>query len=128
MPIEVRIDKQLGVVLRRVTGKVTTEELIANFIETLQHPDYRPGMRSLSDLREVHPSTFSADARKIGDFVVSRSKQTGSARAAIVVSQDASYGMVRVLQVFAQNSPMDIQVFRDMNEARTWLGLDEESA
>jgi len=126
MPVVVRIDKQQGLVFRKATGTISVEELLASFLSVLQHPDYRSGMSSLNDLREVTVSSYSPQVKKIAEFLKNHSEQTGAARAALVVSSDAMFGMGRALQGFASRSPMEIEIFRDMGEARKWLGLEPE--
>jgi tetrahydromethanopterin S-methyltransferase subunit E len=47
-------------------------------------------------------------------------------RVAMVATTDVHYGLSRMYQAFRSDSPLDLRVFRDMREARTWLGLAPE--
>ena len=50
--------------------------------------------------------------------------QRAGGRTALVVSQDVDFGMGRMLAVFAElaDFPVDFRVFRDVEEARRWIG------
>ena len=40
---------------------------------------------------------------------------------AIVVSSPASYGMMRLLQVHAEKIELEVEIFRDLEEANQWV-------
>jgi hypothetical protein len=126
VPVEVRIDVERGVVIRRAWGEVTVNELTESFSKVLQDPDYRSGMPSLSDLRDLKVTGFTPTIRGIAEFIERRREQTGAARAAVVVSSEAAYGLLRMLQALTHKSPMEIRPFRKMEEALEWLGLDAD--
>ena len=46
---------------------------------------------------------------------------------AFVASSDAAFGMARMYQAFRAGSQASFHVFREMSEAREWLGLSPES-
>jgi len=106
-----------------VTGSVTTVELLKSFASILAHPDYRPGMKSLTDMREVAHFATSGDIRQIVHFMEGCQDQISGGRAALVVSTDVSFGMARMLQIMSQHLPIEICVFRDLEEACTWLDI-----
>ncbi len=45
-------------------------------------------------------------------------------RRAIVAETDIKFGMARMYEMYGEADPTQIEVFRDMAEARRWLGLD----
>jgi hypothetical protein len=53
MPVNQTIDKRGGIIYRTVSGSVTMDELLRSFGSVLADVDYRPGMKSLTDMREV---------------------------------------------------------------------------
>ena len=123
MPIAVRIDKEADLVSRTVTGSVSGEELIASFQDTLDHPDYHPGMKSLMDFRLFDHQLGSQDMRKFADFFLERSDAVRGTPTAVVVSQAVSYGLVRMLQAYIEAAPITLEVFYDLEEAERWLGI-----
>ena len=47
----------------------------------------------------------------------------GSVRKAIVALSPVAYGMARMYQTMMDGSPVEVEVFRDLQEARRWLGV-----
>ena len=122
MPTEFRVDVDAGIVYRTITGEITIDELLASYRSMLAHPDFRPGLRALTDLREVKPSAVRRDVLRLAEFVQEHGEEIGALRVAVVVSTDASFGMVRELEVELAASPVEIGLFRDPAEALAWLG------
>ena len=123
MPVHVRIDKNSSVLYRTLTGLVTVDDMIASFHETLQDPDYRAGMNSLTDLSAYAHQNSTADMRRLADFFIAHSDDIRGAKAAIVVSLKVSYGMVRILQAYLDVAPVNVEIFYDLQEAERWLGI-----
>ena len=47
-------------------------------------------------------------------------------RVAIVADGDAAFGLTRMFQALRSDSSTELTVFRDVAEARSWLGLDDD--
>ncbi|MBW1813454.1 MAG: hypothetical protein JRJ39_07210 [Deltaproteobacteria bacterium] len=124
MPVDVSIDKKSDLVLRVVQGLVSTDELLKSLEDVLNHPDYHPGMKSLTDLREATPFTNTGDVEQIANLLQKRKDRFKEGKAAVVVSKEVSYGMIRMLQAYAADSPFEIEVFYDIEEAKKWLGVN----
>lgn len=122
-----RVDKDAGIVYRTMSGEVTTDELLESYAATLKHPDFRPGMKALTDMRELKPKAFRSDVLRVAEFVLKHRDQIGDLRIAVVVSADASYGLMRELEAELERSPVQIGLFRDMAEAEEWLGLPPDA-
>ena len=45
---------------------------------------------------------------------------------ALVASEDFEFGLSRMWEAIAQDLPLEIKVFRDMDEARTWVVEPED--
>ena len=43
---------------------------------------------------------------------------------AIVASKDVEFGMARMVELLADESPTEIRVFRAVGEAESWLGIE----
>ena len=91
MPIDVRIDTRAGVIVRRVTGLVSGEELMASFAATLDHPDFDPSMKSLMDFTRYDHQLAGDDMRGFAAFFLGRLEQVKDVKTAVVVSQTVSY-------------------------------------
>ena len=123
MPIDVCIDTGRNLITRTGRDLVTVDECIQSLEEVLTHPDYQPGMKSLSDMRDVSHQLTAGDVRRIAQVVASNHEEPVNARAAIVVSKTAAYGLSRMLQIHLEGEglPMAVSVFYDVDEARQWL-------
>jgi hypothetical protein len=126
MPTSFRIDKDAGVVYRTITGEMTTEQLIEIYTSMLDHPDFRPGMSALTDMRGTRASAYRHDVLRIAEFVREHHEKIGHLRIAVVVSSSASYGMMRELEAELEESPIEIGLFRDLPAADEWLGIPVE--
>lgn len=126
MPTSFRIDKDAGVVYRTITGETSTDDLIESYTSMLEHPDFRPGMTALTDMRENRSSAYRRDVLRIADFARAHHDKIGHLRIAVVVSSSASYGTMRELKAELEESPIEIGLFRDLSAAEEWLGIPIE--
>jgi len=119
-----RIDTERGILYWKASGHFTLQELLVAVAEVVKHPDYRPGLKSLNDLRGVTVSFTTAEVRTVAEFLKNQDGLIGQGKIAIVLSQDAVYGMTRAFQVYATTPSMQFEVFRDIPAACEWLGID----
>jgi hypothetical protein len=122
--VECRIDAEAGIVHTTVSGEIGASDIIAALEELFRHPDYRPGLIGLADLRSYTWRSEMSDIRRVAQFMIANGKKIGRSRTAIVVSSDYSYGMSRMYEAFAAASPIEVKIFRDMDEAVAWLRDD----
>ena len=122
MTASYRIDTSLGVVFTTADGVLTAED-VERHRETLrQDPDFDPGFNQLIDLRDVVEFGISA-----GDIAkVSRNQKLfgKGSRRAIVTATDLSFGLARMFEMHTDVDSGEVRVFRDVAEARRWLGLE----
>jgi hypothetical protein len=123
MPVTQRIDKEAGVVYRTATGHLEMEELVTVVLGAIDHPDYRPGMKSLTDLRGIDHEVTREDIQRLAELLRGRQTEISGGRGAIVVSSDVSFGMARMLEGLTTQVPYELNVFRDIAEACAWLGI-----
>ncbi len=121
MPFDYRIDQDNQVVLGRIWGVWTTQDVIGFRERARSDPDFPVGMRQLIDLSEVTDVELTvSDVLEFGKdapFV-------SGARRAYVAPEPATFGMLRAYQATADEADSYSRVFRSMDEARAWLGLD----
>ena len=105
------------------TGPLTPDELENALRDAYRRPDYRPEANSLCDVREAGGEAFTgADVRRVVDTVLKHRGAPPGIRTAIVVGRDLSFGLARMFaQQLEAQSPSDVMVFRDMDEAMAWL-------
>jgi hypothetical protein len=123
MGISTEIDRESGLRTHVITGMLTMEELVGSLDKVYSMPDFDPDMDTLWDLREADLSSFvSPQIQQVRDFVSSNWGTGGTSRAAIVVSSDENFGIMRMYEFYVeQKSESDVQAFRDYDEALTWI-------
>ena len=118
MTSEIDVDRQL--VLTRLVGPVSVAEVEEHNSDLAKDPRFRPYFRQLVDVSEM---TKLFDSAAVGKSAEEHIFSPG-ARRAVVAPSDAAFGMSRMFAIQSESSGQTIQVFREMSEARRWLGLD----
>jgi hypothetical protein len=124
LPVSYSIDPDLRLVISRIWGTVTNDDVNEHDRQLRADPLLDPTYSQLADMSEVtlnlvSSNTVQETARE--QFFVP------GARRAFVVSDDASYGMCRKYATHAESFGQVITIFRDRNEAEAWLGLKDQS-
>ena len=77
-----------------------------------------------SNIENFDVSTKDID--DITEWQVSIDKLIGDGRCAVIASNDSVYGMSRMWEILSSERSQQICVFRQMNDAVTWLGYTVE--
>ena len=120
MSVEYRIDKDYETVYLTLKGEVTAEEIMDILGEVFESEDYQPHFSGISDLRGLHWESNQSDLRKLVQFILKYRGRIGRHRSAIVVSSERAFGMSRMFEVFSEQTPIRVRVFRDYDEALGW--------
>jgi len=124
MPVEHRFDPDLGTLFARGIGRVTDAEMLAYAKQVASDHVLPAGHRQLMDLRRVETFDLTADGlRDVASIFVRLERDPDQARVAIVVEADVGFGIARMYQAFRDESAVPLRVFRDLDEACSWLGL-----
>jgi hypothetical protein len=121
MPASYQIEKSLGLVLSTAQGVLTGQDILTHRQRLRDDPNFDPSYNQLVDLRDVIEIDISV-AEMSG--IAGRSIYSERSRRAIVAGKDANFGMARMYELYGEANPDHLMVFRDMAEARRWLGLD----
>jgi hypothetical protein len=121
MPIIIELNKEEGIVYTTIDGRVSTDEIIDGLKKVLDHPDFRPGLRGIVDIRPSELDTHAGDVRRIADLLIEYRDRIGWSRSAVVVATDLAFGMTKMFQAFNEASSIEVEIFQDIEEARQWL-------
>jgi hypothetical protein len=121
MSVEFRIDLEDRIVYGVIKGNVTVEEILAGLEKTVTSDEYEPGLDGITDLREMRWESNQGDLRRLVHFLIEYGKEIGRSRSAVVVSGDRTFGMSRMFEVFSEQSPIKVRVFRDFGAAKRWI-------
>ena len=122
MPMRYRINVIRGIVFTTADGILTDADLREHQIGLKNDSDFQPGLNQLVDLQGVTSFELTGDGLRT---VASTDLWRQDSRRAIVALTDVSYGMSRMFQMLTDHdSGAELKVFKDMAEARKWLGLE----
>lgn len=119
MPVKYRIVNELDLVWTTWDGVVTLEDGMQHNALLRADPDFHPAMRQLSDARGAESAVSEPDIRGLAR----RSAFGPESRRAILVSDDALFGVSRMYESRAQTAG-EVRVFRSLSEALDWLEID----
>ena len=111
--------------LAQITAKcrMNFREFKEIFIKTLGHIDWQSGFNMLCDYSELDSFAISSkDIDTITEWQTSIDNLIGSGKCAVVASKDSVFGMNRMWEMLSAERSQDICVFRQLDEATSWLG------
>lgn len=121
MPTAYVLDPELRLVRSRAWGVLTADESTDHYQHIATDPGFEPVYRQVCDLRDVERIEISSDAiRELARTAVF----APGAKRAFVASEDAQFGLSRMLQAFCELEGTQVGVFRTMVEAEEWLRLE----
>jgi hypothetical protein len=124
MPIEHRYDPALRTLFLEFSGEVSEAELVDTARKLAADPSIPPGHRELVDLSRIqNTDVTSAALRRVAHIYTESDKRPEDSRVAIVAPGDLYYGLSRMYEAFRRSSPVEIRVFRELGEARAFLGI-----
>ena len=85
---------------------------------------WEPGFDVLVDVREADLAKLSSDGLRTLAVVIAGYMRglEGKSKAAILAAHDAVFGLGRMYEAYTDESPETVQVFRDPQQALSWLG------
>jgi hypothetical protein len=117
------IDPDRRLILSRGWGIVTEGDLLAHARALKIDPGFVTSFRQIVDLRDV--TDLEIDASGIRQIAIESPFGAGACRA-IVVRSEVNYGMARMFQMLRAEAADNIQIFRDLSPALSWLGLAQD--
>ena len=121
MPGSYRIDVAKGIVYSRAWGPLTDEEIAAHAKTLRADPRFDPGFRQIVDYRELTTIGVTSD----GVHEVARQNPfRRDARRAFVVTTEEAFGLVRMFWEYTDSSREHFAIFRAIEPAFQWVGLD----
>jgi len=120
MPISYTIDPINRLVTTRLWGVSTEDEVRRHNMQLRTDPEFNPDYRQLADMTELTESRVSVNM--INEQSADQFFNPGTPRA-FVAPIDAVFGIARKFALQSEAHGQTIQVFRDMESAKQWLGL-----
>lgn len=122
MPATYTIDVARGLVVTRLWGRLTDEDLIDHQQRLRTDPEFDPGFRQFADFSDVEETTIAPEVIR----ELARTNPWGAgARRAMFAPSDLLFGLARMFEMLDEQLD-EVRVFRNADEARAWLGLDAD--
>lgn len=123
MPASYAIDTERKLVLSRIWGAPTEDEILDHGLRLRADPCFRPDFRQLLDMTELKEIQISP--HKVRQAARDQFFSPG-VRRALVAHSDAAFGMARMYALASEGEGQTIQVFREFDAAKAWLGVKED--
>lgn len=120
MPITYEIDSEQRLVVTRIWGAATDDDVAEHNRSLRADPRFDPTYSQLADMSGV--TELLVSTKVIQDTAHDQYFAAG-ARRAFVASGDAAFGLARMFALHAEGTGHTINVFRDRPSAEAWLGL-----
>jgi hypothetical protein len=121
LPIVHFLDEENRIIRFKVSGTLTASEMLAAIDRAMKDVENRTGFRVLSDHREITVPATTAQLKELVAHLCGHASSLAGTRWALIVGQLASFGMMRMLGVFAEKIPIEVRVFTDAEKAELWL-------
>jgi hypothetical protein len=123
MPYIIKSDDALGCIFIRWSGIFSSEEGAAHYREVAGYESFQKGAHLFHDTRLVNVDVSTSEVQKVAT-APSPIVDLGVVRkVAILASSDFGFGMMRMLALMRARPGLVLDVFRDLEEAKAWLGL-----
>ena len=127
MAFSFRIDTKHSIVLFKATEILSTNDVLTCVEKVVADPEFRSEFDHLVDLRQVTDFEASSEDVKTRATRNHDDKRLNASRIAIVTSSDLVFGMSRMYAILMEDAPITVRVFRNMEDAMTWLGNPTDS-
>jgi len=124
MPVKTVIDIEQNLVVHVITESFRMTDIEPAWKAMLADPQFEAGMNVLWDFSKgTHAIEFStSDIQNIVTMTAGHIKQRGARyRLALLATQDLFFGLSKMFEAYGDEIPIEIHVFRSMEEALDWL-------
>jgi hypothetical protein len=127
VPISHRWDARLRTLFVEVSGLVTEAELVDAARKLTADPSLPPGRRELVDLGGAEPSAITPPVlKRVAAIFTASDEKPAESRVAFYAPGDLFFGLSRMYEAYRSASGVQMRIFRDLREARAWLGIEGE--
>ena len=120
------INVSTNLITVKAVGLLTLDNLKDLFIVPMQDPAFISGLNICCDLCDVRSDIPAQAIWQLVDFHRHCAFRWGRAKCALVASNNVVFGLGRMYAMCAEpvyEIPLEIHVFRDLDDAKTWLSL-----
>jgi len=122
MTISTTIDKKNNIAYHKAFDVLTVDEIEGAINNLFNNPDFDPSMNILAEIQPGCTSSLGSD--EVHNLVtLSRNlkNRSGPGRTAVVVSDNADYGIFHVLEFLLKDEARKLKVFKSLESGQEWL-------
>ena len=123
MPYQCELLKRANCVVVTWTGTLDVMAALAFVAELTNCPEAQTGLHRLHDLRDADINLSASEMRLTVFLSQQDDELQGERKVVFLVDRGYTYGLMRMLIVFAGKLKADMDVTRDPDEAKAWAGL-----
>ncbi len=123
MPYILKSDDALGCIFIRWRGTFSSEEGAAHYREIAGYESFQKGAHLFHDTRLVDVDVPTSEVQRVATAASPKVEPAFVRKVAILASSDVGFGMMRMLASMRERPGLILNVFRDLEEAKAWLGL-----
>lgn len=126
MSVTSEIDADLGLIFTTCSGNVTFDDILEHRASLEKRLEAGPRWRRLIDMRPVTLyEVVPMDISKLAHIAAKARERMGIVKSAVVAEDNLVYGMMRMFEVHLEPGYGSFRIFRNMAQARQWLGVED---
>jgi hypothetical protein len=119
----IEVDAAQRFVTVEVDGDLSSRDFVEATDALEKHPDFSPDFRQLVIFEATGGSGFTSDM--IRRHARAPSLFSAAAKRAVVIYTELGFGSARMFELIKNDEAGEFGVFRDLEEALDWLGIDK---
>jgi hypothetical protein len=123
MPYILKSENALDCIFIRWSGTFSYEEGAAFYREIAGYESFQQGSHLFHDVRLADVDVPSSEIHSVATAASPKVNANIVRKVAILTCSDLSFGMMRMLALIRERPGLVLNVFRDLDEAKAWLGL-----
>ena len=126
MPVTSEIDTDFRFILTTCSGLVRLDDILEHDASLEKRLEAGSRWRRLIDMRplELYAVT-TTDESRLAHSAAQAFEPMGIVKTAVVAEYDLVYGLTRLFETHLGSDHDSFRVFRNMAQARQWLGVDD---
>ena len=123
MPYVLMGDEALGCIFIKWHGTFSYEEVSAYFREVAELVGFQKGSHLFHDARLMDVNVPASEIHNVAKTATPKLDPNIVYKIAILTSSDVNFGMLRMFATIRERPGLVLNVFRDLEKAKVWLGL-----
>jgi hypothetical protein len=129
MPISFTFYAEHELFLSKWEGDISDSDLLQSYKQLFNRDKYKPGFHQITDIRNADMSGVTSKGLRQLSIMVEEhlSGKCEEFKTALTAPKDREFGFSRMYEMLSDESPEKVMVFRGIDDALKWLGIEEIS-